>query len=60
VLKVTEKELLYIEDAVNHEIYMIDTCKKAADKITNESLCDLVSKLIKKHEKILEMFLEIL
>ncbi len=56
----TEKELLYIEDAVNHEIYMIQTCYEVSDCLSDKSLIKLVNKMIKKHENLLEMFMEIL
>ena len=56
----TEKELLYIEDAVNHEIYMIQTCYEICDCLTDANLIKLVKKQLKKHENILNMFMEIL
>lgn len=56
----TEKELLYIEDAINHEIYMINTCTEVEDCLTDESLIKLVRKLVRKHEAILTMFMELL
>ena len=42
----TEKELLYVEDAVNHEIYMIQTCNEICDCLTDETLVKLVKKII--------------
>ena len=56
----TEKELLYVEDAINHEIYMIQTCKEAEDCLTDENLSKVVKKLGHKHESILEMFMNLL
>lgn len=56
----TEKELLYIEDSVNHEIYMIETCNEIYDCLNDENLKKLVKKLKSKHESILKMFMEIL
>lgn len=56
----TEKELLYIEDAVNHEIYMIQTCYEICDCLTDANLIKLLKKQLKKHENILNMFMEIL
>ncbi len=56
----TEKELLYIEDAVNHEIYMIETCREVSDCLTDQSLIKLVKKMEKKHQSMLSMLKEIL
>lgn len=56
----TEKELLYVEDAVNHEIFMIQTCNEICDCLTDETLVKLIKKIMKKHENILDMFMEVL
>ncbi len=32
----TEKELVYVEDAINHEIYMIRTCSEAEDYLNEK------------------------
>ncbi len=56
----TEKELLYVEDAINHEIYMIRTCREAEDCLNEEELKKLVKKLGHKHEGILTMFMDLL
>lgn len=56
----TEKELLYVEDAINHEIYMIKTCKEVEDCLTDENLSKVVKKLGHKHESILKMFMDLL
>ena len=56
----TQKELLYVEDAINHEIYMINTCNEIKDCLNEESLIKLVKKLERKHEDILEIFMNLL
>ncbi len=56
----TEKELLYVEDAINHEIYMIQTIKEVEDCLTDENLVKVVKKLGRKHEAILAMFMDLL
>ena len=50
----TEKELLYVEDAI------ITTCKEAEDCLTDENLVKVAKKLGKKHESILTMFMDLL
>ncbi len=56
----TEKELLYVEDAINHEIYMIKAIKEAEECLMDENLKKTVKKLVHKHESILNMFMELL
>lgn len=56
----TEKELLYVEDAINHEIYMIQAFKEAEDCLTDENLVKVAKKLGHKHESILNMFMDLL
>lgn len=56
----TEKELLYIEDAVNHEIYMIQTCKEVSDCLEEKALIKTVKKVQKNHENLLQMLMDIL
>ncbi len=56
----TEKELLYVEDAINHELYMIQTIRETEDCLTDESLVKVVKKLGSKHESILKMFMDLL
>lgn len=56
----TEKELLYIEDAIHHEVYMVETCMEVEDCLEEERLIKLVKKLKKKHEELLNMFMDIL
>ncbi len=50
----TEKELLYYEDAVNNEKNTIDICKFIIDAITDDELADFMGKQMKKHEEIKE------
>ncbi len=56
----TEKELLYVEDAINHEIYMVQTIREVEDCLTDENLRKLVKKLKGKHENTLSMFMDLL
>lgn len=56
----TEKELLYVEDAINHELYMIKTIQETEECLTDENLAKVVKKLGHKHQTILEMFMNLL
>ncbi len=56
----TEKELLYLSDAVNHEIYMVQTCDEVSDCLQDKNLIKFVKKMKKKHESLLEMIINLL
>lgn len=56
----SEKELLYVEDAVNHEIYMINLCDEVSDCLTAKNLVKVVDQIKKKHEGILKEFMNVL
>ena len=56
----TEKELLYVEDAINHELYMIKSCQEVEDCLTKENLVKIVKKIRSKHKSILDMFMNLL
>lgn len=46
----SQKELLYIEDAINHERALQNICIESANFIEDESLEDYLLKEAKKHE----------
>lgn len=56
----TEKELLYVEDAINHEIYMIETIDEVEDCLTDANLIKVVKKIGRRHESLLQMFVDLL
>lgn len=45
----TQKELLYIEDAIGHEQSIIDICNDALNNLSDEELCTFMKSEIKKH-----------
>ena len=45
----TQKELLYLEDAINHEKTLIEICDVSSNYIANEDLVDFFKKQSKKH-----------
>ena len=47
----TEKELLYVEDAINHEKNMVDILNDKIDKLENNQLVDYINQEIKDHKK---------
>ncbi len=56
----TQKELLYVEDAIGHEKNMIAICKETVRCLQDEKLKSFLEKEIKKHEKMQEKLLNML
>lgn len=47
----TQKELLYLEDAFKHEDNIINICNETINMLEDEDLISFMEKEIKKHEK---------
>ena len=56
----TEKELLYIEDALGHEKYFKDKCTETIANLQDPELKNLVSTMLEKHGKIYQSFYNLL
>ena len=58
----TQKELLYVEDAIGHEKNMISIIEGTLDMLQDESLITFLEKELKKHvsmeEKLMNMLEE--
>ncbi len=50
----TEKELLYVEDAILHEKNIIAICNETINFLEDENLVSFLKKEIKKHESMQE------
>ena len=50
----TQKELLYLEDAIKHEENLINICNDNIECMEDEELISFMKKEIKKHEKFKE------
>jgi ppGpp synthetase/RelA/SpoT-type nucleotidyltranferase len=48
----TQKELLYFEDAIEHERITIDICNYIIDSLDDEKLVGFMQRQLKKHESI--------
>ena len=46
----TQKELLYVEDAIGHEKNMISILKDTIGNLTDKSLVNFLKNELKKHE----------
>ncbi len=49
----TQKELLYIEDAIGHEKSIISICNDTISKLQNEELVNFINQEIENHNTIL-------
>lgn len=56
----TNKELLYVEDALGHENYMKTCSKKTAAQLVDPTLATYMSELEKKHTELYNKFLNLL
>ncbi len=56
----TQKELLYVEDAVMHEETIIKICQDMLDKISDNNLLPFVNEQLTYHEDIKEKLLSVL
>ena len=53
----TEKELLYYEDAIGHETNTIDICNFIIQNVSDDELSNFMKKQLKRHEEIKEELL---
>ena len=56
----TDKELLYIEDALGHEQYFQQKCKETAQSLTDPELKTCVENLSTRHLTIFNRFYSLL
>ena len=56
----TNKELLYIEDALGHEKFMQSCSNKASSQITDPALSSYMKELEQKHTELFNKFLNLL
>ena len=56
----TNKELLYIEDALGHETFMKSCAQKAATQLQDVTLSAYMTELVGKHTELFNSFLNLL
>ena len=56
----TQKELLYVEDAVSHESSIIKICQDAISKLDDNSFISFIENEITKHTNIKNRLMELL
>ena len=52
VIVMSPKELLYIEDALGHEKFLISQCRQALSSLTDPQLRDCVQQMQHSHQQI--------
>lgn len=52
----TEKELLYVQDALGHEQYFQTQCKETASRIQDPELKNCIQQLSDKHRDLFQSF----
>ena len=50
----TQKELLYLEDAIGHEQNIISIINESISNLSDEELVNFMDKELKKHESLLK------
>lgn len=53
------KELLYIEDALGHEKFLMDQCRQAAASLTDPELRNSVQQLVSGHQQLFNQFYQL-
>ena len=56
----TQKELLYMEDAIEHEINLIDICNYTINNLEDKTLVTFMKSQLKKHESMKEKLMNIM
>ena len=56
----TNKELLYVEDALGHEQFMKKCCDKTSSQLQDATLSSYVAELAIKHDVLGKKFLDLL
>ena len=56
----TNKELLYVEDALGHEQFMQKCCKDASSEVQDQNLSNYLKELEQTHTDLLNKFLNLL
>ncbi len=53
------KELLYIEDALGHEQYLLTKCQSAASQLQDKELKTFVEQQVTKHRQLFSQFYQL-
>ena len=56
----TQKELLYLEDAIGHEKNIISICNESISKLEDEELISFMENELEKHNDMLDNLMTVL
>ena len=56
----TNKELLYVQDALGHEKFMKSCATKTSSKLNDPALSSYIGELTQKHQELYEKFINLL
>ena len=56
----TQKELLYVEDAIGHEKTVIKVCESIVEELEDEDLIDYMNNEINTHQEMIEELIKVL
>ena len=56
VIKMSPKELLYIEDALSHTQFLMNQCREAASRLTDPALRQQAQQLVNGNQKLFTQF----
>ena len=56
----TQKELSYLEDAINHEESIIKICNNTINNLEDENLINFMDNEVNTHTKLLDNLMELL
>ena len=56
VIDLSPKELLYIDDALGHEKFLIAQCQQAASALNDPQLRECVQRMGKAHQELFDQF----
>ncbi len=56
VIKMSPKELLYIEDALGHTQFLMNQCRNAANQLSDPALRQQVQQLVNGNQKLFTQF----
>lgn len=55
----SNKELLYVEDALNHEKFLKTQCQQAIANLTDPDLKNFVQQMMQKHQELFAQFYQL-
>ena len=59
VMKMSPKELLYIEDALGHTQFLMNQCRNAANQLTDPVLRQQAQQLVNSNQKLFTQFYDL-